>query len=257
MATSFQVQFASDHPDSSSSSSSASGAGAGAGGGYSAYSTASGADAVDESSSSSSSAPEFDEAATQMLFQACQSNDINMATTAIANHANVNTVNNRGATLLAYAIRNNASLDMVQFLLEHGATASINKVDHGGFTPLFEAVYECNLNMVNLLLKAEYGHYQPYIDLSLPANLKALHWAIDSGDLPIVKAIIKSRSFDVQHVISLQDIVDSLQFANTNRDPAETAFNKHYPDLQGDERTAMIAWLQEYIEEHSNPECVW
>lgn len=60
----------------------------------------------------------------------------------VNNGANVNYQNKSGETALMYAVRNSAYIDITQYLLQHGASASINVVDERGETALDKALGE-------------------------------------------------------------------------------------------------------------------
>ncbi len=60
----------------------------------------------------------------------------------VNNGANVNYQNKSGKTALMYAVRNSTYIDITQYLLQHGASASINVVDERGETALDMALGE-------------------------------------------------------------------------------------------------------------------
>jgi len=150
--------------------------------------------------------------------------------------------NNNGNTPLLYAtIKNN--LDMVYLLLNSGHLTSINQVNNEDHTPLLWAAINNNVPMTQLLL----GYTNPVLDLSILANMNALHRAIEDGHLDIVAAIIESNSFKEQDVILAEEILAALNKTARYVRPGEDRFNQHYLNLEGVDRTNMISLLEKYV----------
>ena len=114
---------------------------------------------------------------------------VNLATMLLGDE-NKNVQNNSGWTLLYQAVYNDNE-KMVQMLLEKGVDVNIPNND--GWTPLYQAVFKRNKRIAKMLLERD--------DVNVNAQNKkkwtALHLAVFNGDTDLVEELLNKEGIDI------------------------------------------------------------
>ena len=111
-----------------------------------------------------------------------------MAESLIRAGAHINCNNKHGPTLLHWAIKENQP-DMVQALIDAGATKNSINQPIDGWTPLHLAARESNTEMVEALLKAG---AKDSINMPIEHGWTPLHFAARNSNTEMVKALIEA-----------------------------------------------------------------
>ncbi|KAL5264637.1 hypothetical protein ACHWQZ_G005652 [Mnemiopsis leidyi] len=121
------------------------------------------------------------------LHVACRSGNIDAATALVeCNKEMIGSKDESGKTALMIACSENESPDIAQMLIKHGA--KILDQDHGGHTPIFEAVIHNRVNVLEFLM-TQIGDTMVENDIDKSQNTP-LHRAAEKGFLKCCKILI-------------------------------------------------------------------
>ncbi|EAY07633.1 PH domain containing protein [Trichomonas vaginalis G3] len=165
------------------------------------------------------------------LIMASSKNNLDTIEYLIKNNADINVINNEGINALAESVRSNKA-EVTKYLLDHGATDSGAKIEgqdileftvgkeymhisrilieHGanadnisiekpinGLPPLVFAIQIQNMHVLNRILESH-----PPLDVIIQ-NKSFLNFAIEVGDLEIVKALVEAGiDVDANHTLA-------------------------------------------------------
>ncbi|MHA1188244.1 MAG: ankyrin repeat domain-containing protein [Candidatus Heimdallarchaeota archaeon] len=145
---------------------------------------------------------------------------------ALKSGADINAVEDRGLSVLRWAVRRNY-LVIVGFLLENGA--EINAVSNYGWTALMEACMGGHTPIVELLIEKGAD-----VNIKTVINGTAIYFAANDGYIDIVKLLLKNGA-DPNVEVEIEDIYDNY---------TQTAIEVAY--LNGHQKIVKI--LQKYQE---------
>ncbi len=117
------------------------------------------------------------------LFKAVYNGDLESVKKALKSGANINIMEDRGMSVLRWAVRRN-QLDIVTFLLENGV--DINAVSNLGWTALMEVCMNGFTSIVTLLLERGAD-----VNIKTTVNGTALYFAANDGFVDVVKLLLE------------------------------------------------------------------